>query len=532
MMKNRFVPKTSTKKTAFICKTQNGAASCFKVQTDLNGDHECDTTPIEWINEPVDLGCNPTHNQIQAALGQISATSTCAISSYVNITYDPDCDVIGKNGCLTTYIRVFTGTDDCGNISAICREITYRDDLNGPVITLHNAGPEDGYLGCNPSDQTIEDALGYATYTDDCACEELPANQRDGPIESNDCGRSKTRYFTAVDECGIPAEASRTVFWSDDTTPPIIIATGTPQDGQLGCNPTPAEIEAALGTAQVMDNCGAELFVETGLVLEQGCFRSQTRTWTAIDDCGNEATPVQRTAYWKVDLEGPTIECPEPQECIPVHRIVDCEGDIHWTPPDIIDNCGGDVDLTYVEEDIVIKCRTWIATDDCGNTSTCRECVAVTPCDNKGCTIGFWKNQTNVWDGSLTATVDAGFVPSSDFFAFLGIAPGSGGLPSPLTMLQALNLGGGGCFNLARQGVAALLSSAAFGTDYDYPAPITDFNSLKNAIASALLANNCGTLASKLDAANNNHGDPDVCGPLKPKNVQSKRSKPFNVRRR
>ena len=91
-------------------------------------------------------------------------------------------------------------------------------------------------------------------------------------------------------------------------------------------------------------------------------------------------------------------------------------------------------------------------------------------------------------------------------------------------MLQALNLGGGGCFNLARQGIAALLNSATFEASYDYPSPATDFNSLKSLIASSLASGNCGALASKLDIANNNH-DNGVCENIQIE-VSAQRRKP------
>src|ERR687884_1381121 len=38
-----------------------------------------------------------------------------------------------------------------------------------------------------------------------------------------------------------------------------------------------------------------------------GCTRTQTRTWTATDACGNTAGPVSRTVTWTVDTIAPVI---------------------------------------------------------------------------------------------------------------------------------------------------------------------------------------------------------------------------------
>jgi hypothetical protein len=73
-----------------------------------------------------------------------------------------------------------------------------------------------------------------------------------------------------------------------------------------------------------------------------------------------------------------------------------------------------------------------------------------------------------------------------------------------LTLLEALNLGGGGIYNLARQGVAALLNACS--DEVDYPAPYLDNpQSVIDAVNAAYEAggNAPGTLATQLDNLNN-----------------------------
>jgi hypothetical protein len=143
--------------------------------------------------------------------------------------------------------------------------------------------------------------------------------------------------------------------------------------------------------------------------------------------------------------------------------------------------------------------------------------VSCTCTTGEGCTPGFWKTHPEIWDGIAPDGVNAGFTTGTDFFAYFGITPGTCGLPNTLTMLGAVSLQGGHCRALARQGVAALLSAAAF-TDYQFPPGSTDFASLKALLANAFATCNCpDALIAALNAANSNEVDANgnsVCSPL------------------
>src|SRR5205814_1759428 len=76
----------------------------------------------------------------------------------------------------------------------------------------------------------------------------------------------------------------------------------------LGCTPTATAIDSALGHASATDACGAVTPTPTtGTVTVTGCQRSQTRTWTASDACGNVAATVARTVSWTLDTVAPVI---------------------------------------------------------------------------------------------------------------------------------------------------------------------------------------------------------------------------------
>ena len=104
------------------------------------------------------------------------------------------------------------------------------------------------------------------------------------------------------------------------------------------------------------------------------------------------------------------------------------------------------------------------------------------PPPGQGCTPGFWKNSVGSWP--------AGYLPTADFDATFGV-----NLFNPnVSLMTALNLGGGGREALARHAVAALLNSASSGVDYELStaqviaivqaaAASGDFESAKNRLA-------------------------------------------------
>src|SRR4030095_10080247 len=182
---------------------------------------------------------------------------------------------IVSNGCLRSQTRTFTATDACGNSATTSRTATWTVDVTAPVITATGT-PANGALGCNPTSAAIEAALGAATATDACGTPTVTSST--GSIISNGCLRSQTRTFVATDACGNTSATSRTATWTVDVTAPVITATGTPANGQLGCNPTSAAIEAALGAATATDACGTPTVTSsTGTIISNGCLRSQTR---------------------------------------------------------------------------------------------------------------------------------------------------------------------------------------------------------------------------------------------------------------
>ncbi|MBF2710046.1 T9SS type A sorting domain-containing protein, partial [Flavobacterium soyangense] len=238
--------------------------------------------------------------------------------------------------------------------------------------------PANGILGCNPTTEAIGAALGTATATDNCGS--VSPTFVDGTISIDGCLRSQTRTWNVTDACGNKAiPVSRTASWTVDTEKPVIIATGTPANGILGCNPTTEAIGAALGTATATDNCGSvsPTFVD-GTISIDGCLRSQTRTWNVTDACGNKAIPVSRTASWTVDTTPPVITCA-------ADKVIDCNTTISFTDPTATDNCSGAITITVVStvtNPDGSQTRTWKAEDACGNSATCSQKISKASCSH------------------------------------------------------------------------------------------------------------------------------------------------------
>jgi hypothetical protein len=77
-----------------------------------------------------------------------------------------------------------------------------------------------------------------------------------------------------------------------------------PADEDLGCNP---ELPTCNVDVTATDGCSEATVVCTpGEILEDGCERSQTFTYTATDDCGNTVSATT-TYTWKEDLTPPVL---------------------------------------------------------------------------------------------------------------------------------------------------------------------------------------------------------------------------------
>src|SRR4030095_2154439 len=272
-----------------------------------------------------------------------------------------------SNGCSRSQTRTFTATDACGNTATASRTATWTADITPPTLTTGGASLT---LGCNPSAGDINGALGTASATD--ACGNPTVTSSDGTVTSDGCSRSQTRTWTARDACGNTSTASRTATWTADVTAPTLTTGGGSLT--LGCNPSAGDINGALGTASATDACSTPTVTSSdGSVQSNGCSRSQTRTWTARDACGNTST-ASRTATWTADVTAPTLTTGGSSLTLGCNPSA---GDINGAlgTASATDACGNPT-VTSSDGSVTSdgcsrsQTRTFRAIDACGNTST------------------------------------------------------------------------------------------------------------------------------------------------------------------
>ncbi|MFV8839389.1 hypothetical protein [Salinimicrobium soli] len=119
-------------------------------------------------------------------------------------------------------------------------------------------------------------------------------------------------------------------------------------------------------------------------------------------------------------------------------------------------------------------------------------------CDEEACTLGYWKEHTDRWCEDSEGYVYETCTTYESVFGidFASTYP----VYEELTLLQALNQGGGGVNNLLRQSVAALLNICHDEITYPWEGDIED---LIEAVQDAFENGTEGALASELDMINN-----------------------------
>jgi hypothetical protein len=160
---------------------------------------------------------------------------------------------------------------------------------------------------------------------------------------------------------------------------------------------------------------------------------------------------------------------------------------------------------------------TVVVTDP--NNGCTSSCTVTFSCNGSaGCTPGYWKTHLFQWNqltdsavSCITNTIASLGSPYSgnglttdlfrDVFGVTSAQMTAAGYTNPnMTMQQAINLGGGGFFKLARHGVAALLSSCALG-NYAYT-PTQVLTMINNAIVTMTPEPTASLLAAANEAGN------------------------------
>ena len=248
--------------------TSNGCASTCSTSVLV-----IDTVP-PTITAPPDLTLECPADTTPGNTGVASAQDDC---SQVTVAFSDA--ITSVCGGAKTIARTWTATDACGNNATAVQNITLRD-TTPPTITA----PPNVTLEC-PAD-TNPSNTGTAIAQDGCSSVVLSFTD----VAVNTCGGAKviTRTWTATDACGNNAAAVQTIT-VQDTTPPTISAPPNlilPFTADISTNTT--------GVANATDGCsGVTLTYVDTLSIQGDGTQVITRTWTATDGCGNNASAIQ-----------------------------------------------------------------------------------------------------------------------------------------------------------------------------------------------------------------------------------------------
>ena len=261
-----------------------------------------------------------------------------------------------------TIIRTWTATDASGNSIVYTQTITVQD-LTAPVF-VENL-PADVTVECS----AVPDAA-VLTATDNCGTATVTYNQviNQGICEGN---YTIVRTWTATDLCNNQTTHTQTITVQDTTDPTFNEA--LPADLTIECSAVPTA-----PTLTATDNCGLANVNYFESSTPGSCVGAYTltRTWIAIDPCGN--TTIHTQTITVQDTTDPTFV-----ETLPANITVECSAIPQPEVLTAIDNCGT-ATVAFTESTTPGNCtgnytitRTWTATDLCNNQTVYTQTVTV-----------------------------------------------------------------------------------------------------------------------------------------------------------
>ncbi len=231
-----------------------------------------DTQSPIFINVPFDItvDCDniPSPEQVEVVdncsidvivvFNEVNSSGSCANGNFI--------------------MREWLATDDCGNTSLVFQYITVEDVID-PV--LQNVLP-DMTVSCD-----AVPAPYFPAAMDNCdPMVDVILDETMTPGACSD-GFQITRVYTAIDDCGNTSSAA-VVITAEDNEQPIFV--NVPADTIVYCGgiPVPENLVA-------IDNCDTEVEVVFSETSDGACPDAYTitRTWVAMDNCGNAFTVVQ-----------------------------------------------------------------------------------------------------------------------------------------------------------------------------------------------------------------------------------------------
>ncbi|WP_425075577.1 gliding motility-associated C-terminal domain-containing protein [Psychroserpens sp. S379A] len=324
------------------------------------------------------IECDGDNNETLANdwnAANITALENCADDLGITVTSDYSfANLVSTCGLAGTIAVEYTITDDCGNATTLNATLTI-EDTSAPIFTA----PDNITIECD-QDATDLTLTGDVTDENDACSETLEATYTDS-VTQGDCANESiiTRTWTLVDECGNETSLNQTIT-VEDTTAPTFTA---PDNITIECDQDATDLTLTGDVTDEADNCSSNLEATyTDSVADGNCANESiiTRTWTLVDECGNE-TSLNQTITVE-DTSAPTFTAPDniTIECDQDATDLTLTGDV----TDEADNCSSNLEATYTDSVAQGDCanesiitRTWTLVDECGNETSLNQTITV-----------------------------------------------------------------------------------------------------------------------------------------------------------
>ena len=404
--------------SVILDRTYTAVDACGNIASTTQKVILVDTAAPVWENayyhQPAPLTCD------SALLDMMNDASYMPIPGQASDICDDALDyevsaVLMSGGCIGTWYRTWTATDDCGNSSSAEQLITLMDVTAPTFETV----PADTTIVLNAfcdANYVVEVTGGYPSVSDNCdVCfdQNLVVDYTESDAvytcEGDDDMLEGTRYiertWTVTDQCGNSSNHVQVITLEDDSAP-----TGSAEAVTLDCATYRDAADQMFGAIEAHDNCDSDVAIsfdvandtivsvnaEIGVPASStGCY-TVIRTITLTDDCGHQTdieqviTVEDNTApiyqgpgqisipAVEYDVEGayaPDVVWAYPVgsefESFPIGYIDDCSGLFTCTAEDfpISGGCANQPHPAYNSESATYL-RVLTITDLCGNTST------------------------------------------------------------------------------------------------------------------------------------------------------------------
>jgi len=331
-----------------------------------------DTTPPEFSSLP-----GPITKEWDGADGIPTVTATDSNDGALSVVFS-EIKVNGPSPHTYTLTRSWFAEDACGNPSSHTQVLTVVDETPPPFpppkpnATLN--------CGANLDDVIASDRALYESKLVEEDISGVLSVYQGEKIDGSCPGYYHivvTWVLTTSPDSVTNQTHTQWFFFEDNSAPTWDQSAPTPQLTESCDDIPPMQVQTA------SDDCGGDVTVVSEEKRTDGAdptdynTYSLTRTWSAVDACGNTAAPRTQTVQVRDGAE-PTFTLPTPAALV-----FECDETVEVLTVTGADNCDGNPTLTPSETtsptctDGYVKTYTWSLVDVSGNTNTTSQSVTV-----------------------------------------------------------------------------------------------------------------------------------------------------------